>query len=255
MTRCRQSRRTFVKILGSGAMALAGCRRGPTETVLGCARLSARPGDPAGSIEAGLSPLDLGSGRDGFLFVPAAYDPTVAAPLMLSLHGASGSARDMIDFRRPDAEAEGCLLLAVDSREWTWDAIRDAYGPDVRFIDDALDFTFTRCRVDPDHMVVEGFSDGASYALGIGLGNGDLFTRVVAFSPGFIPAFDGDPVGKPPVFIAHGTQDTVLPIDQTSRQIVPSLRNAGYDVEYVEHDGGHVVPADVAAAALAWSLG
>ncbi len=57
---------------------------------------------------------------------------------------------------------------------------------------------------------MEGFSDGASYALSIGLTNGDLFTHVVAFSPGF-----ASPVtytGKPPVFVSHGTHDEVLPI-------------------------------------------
>jgi phospholipase/carboxylesterase len=59
-------------------------------------------------------------------------------------------------------------------------------------------------------LAVEGFSDGASYALSIGLTNGDLFTHVVAFSPGF-----ASPVaytGKPPVFVSHGTHDEVLPI-------------------------------------------
>ena len=124
----------------------------------------------------------------------------------------------------------------------------------MAFIDDALALALTRCRVDPRHVIVEGFSDGASYALGLGLANGDLLRRVVALSPGFIPAFEGDPVGMPPIFIAHGTADAVLPIDRTSRPLVSALRNAGYDVEYVEHDGGHAVPADVAAAALAWGL-
>jgi len=31
-----------------------------------------------------------------------------------------------------------------------------------------------------------GFSDGASYALSVGITNGDLFTHVIAFSPGFV---------------------------------------------------------------------
>jgi predicted esterase len=78
---------------------------------------------------------------------------------------------------------------------------------------------------------------------------------VVALSPGFIPTFDGDPVGKPPIFVAHGVNDQVLPIDQTSRHWVKVLRDAGYSVEFVEHDGGHAVPASVAQEALEWSLG
>jgi phospholipase/carboxylesterase len=210
--------------------------------------------EPLEPLEAGLWPLGLGGGRDGALLVPASNQPDVAAPLMLLLHGAGRSADEMLDFRTADAEREGILLLAPDSRASTWDAIRGPYGPDVAFIDDALVFAFTRCRVDPGHVIVEGFSDGASYALGIGTANGDLFTRIVALSPGFVPGFDGDPVGNPPIFVAHGTQDQVLPIDQSSRLLVPALRQQGYTVEYVEHGGGHAVPADVAAQALAWAL-
>jgi phospholipase/carboxylesterase len=249
------TRRRFVQALGGGLVALAGCGTSPTEQPAGSARLSARPGVPAGTIAPGLWPIGLAGERDGALLVPASYQAEVAAPLMLLLHGAGGSADDMLDFRSADAEREGILLLAVDSRADTWDAIRGAFGPDVAFIDQALAHVFARCRVDPGRVIVEGFSDGASYALGLGIANGDLFTHVVALSPGFVPAFDGDPVGNPPIFVAHGTQDRVLPIDQTSRRLVPMLRGEGYTVEYVEHDGGHVVPASVAAQALEWSLG
>lgn len=250
----RQSRRTFVQVLGSSFVSLAGCSRGPTEQPSGSARLSARPAEPTTSLAPGVWPLGLDTGRDGALLVPASYQADVAAPLMLLLHGAGGSATDMLDFRSADAEREGILLLAVDSRTSSWDAIHSAYGIDVAFIDRALAFTFARCRVDPDHIIVEGFSDGASYGLGLGIANGDVFTRVVALSPGFIPRFDGDPVGNPPIFVAHGKQDPILPIDETSRYWVEVLRNEGYKVTFVEHDGGHVVPAAVAAQALAWSL-
>lgn len=254
MTTRSCSRRTFVELLGSGLVTLAGCGIGPSEPATGSARLTARPAVPTGAIASGLWPLELGNGRDGALLVPASYAADVPAPLMLLLHGAGGSAEHMLDFRSADAEREGILLLAVDSRATTWDAIRDTYGPDVAFLDQALAWTFARCRVDPTHVIVEGFSDGASYGLGIGIANGDLFTRVVAFSPGFVPAFAGDPVGNPPIFVAHGTRDLVLPIDQTSRYWVDVLRNEGYTVEYVEHDGGHEIPAAIAAQALAWSL-
>ena len=58
---------------------------------------------------------------------------------------------------------------------------------------------------------------GASYALSVGLTNGDLFSDILAFSPGFMaPAVRH---GAPNIFISHGTQDTVLPIDRCSRRI------------------------------------
>lgn len=56
------------------------------------------------------------------------------------------------------------------------------YGPDVEIMDRALAEVFGNCTVDSTHVAVEGFSDGASFALSVGLTNGDLFTHVIAFS-------------------------------------------------------------------------
>ena len=80
------------------------------------------------------------------------------------------------------------LLVSPDSRDSTWDVVRAGFGPDVEFLDRALDLVFARYAVDPARIVAEGFSDGASYALSLGLLNGDLFSDVIAFSPGFVLA-------------------------------------------------------------------
>ena len=104
------------------------------------------------------------------------------------------------------------------------------YGPDVEFIDRALDWAFDRLTLDTRKLAITGFSDGASYALSLGITNGDLFTRVIAFSPGFMaPATRR---GKPQAFVSHGTRDRVLPIGSCSRRIVPQLDHAGYRVRY-----------------------
>ena len=58
--------------------------------------------------------------------------------------------------------------------------------------------------------------------------------------------------GKPRLFISHGTQDEVLPIDRCSRKLVPQLKRAGYDVLYREFDGPHTIPPEIASNALTW---
>jgi phospholipase/carboxylesterase len=131
--------------------------------------------------------------------------------------------------------------------------IRGEFGPDVAFIDRALALAFDRCRIDPAHIAIGGFSDGASYALSVGLRNGDLFTHIIAFSPGFV--VPGARHGKPPIFVSHGDDDAVLPIDRTSRALVPRLQRDGYQVEYAEFDGPHTVPADIQDRALRWFVG
>ena len=120
----------------------------------------------------------------------------------------------------------------------------------MAFLDAALDQVFSRFAVDATRVSIEGFSDGASYALSLGLANGELFSKVVAFSSGFLAP--GRLQGRPEVFVSHGVHDRVLPIDRCSRRIVPELEVAGYSVDYREFDGGHTVPKDIAAAAEAW---
>lgn len=215
-------------------------------------RLTARPGTPGGApLAAGLHALGLGHGRDSVLFVPPGLRADRPAPLVVSLHGAGsrGSSAASAGLLAA-AEASGTLVLAPDSRGPTWDVLMGGFGPDVDFIDAALDRVFDEVAVDPRHLVVSGFSDGASYALSLGLGNGDLFSHIVAFSPGFM-APDARQ-GTPPVFVAHGTRDAVLDIDSCSRALVPILEGVGYPVEYVEFDGGHEIPPDVLRRALEW---
>jgi phospholipase/carboxylesterase len=143
------------------------------------------------------------------------------------------------------------LLLAPASREHTWDLlVGRRYGPDLTLIDRALEQTFSRYAVAPERVAVGGFSDGASYALSLGITNGDLFTQVMAFSPGFMaPAGQ---IGSPRIFVSHGTRDGVLPIDRCSRKIVPQLEHADYDVLYREFDGGHTISPEIALEAVGW---
>ena len=168
------------------------------------------------------------------------------------LHGAGGSARRGLPRLQRLADERGLLLLAVDSRAATWDAIIGGFGLDPAFIDAALARVFARYAVDPARIAAEGFSDGASYALGLGLTNGDLFTHAIGFSPGSVPLVERN--GSPVVFISHGTADEILPIDLCSRRIVPELKRRKYAVTYVEFDGPHMVPSEIAEQGVDWFL-
>jgi predicted esterase len=248
------SRRDALKRTTLGAIALAtGACLGGTDpdAGTGTGRLAARPKEPTGPTAPGLYPLGLESGRDGLLYVPSSYSADTPAPFALVLHGAGRDSSELVTPMRPLVDATGMVLMAPDARGGTWDAIGGSFAWDVAFIDRALTSAFSRVRVDSTRIRIIGFSDGGTYSLSLGLINGDLFSRIVAFSPGFVVS--REMTGKPKVFITHGTSDTVLPIDQTSRVIVPALRNAGYDVEYHEFDGGHAVPSDLLPEAVAWA--
>jgi phospholipase/carboxylesterase len=216
-------------------------------------RLQARPSAKATEVAApvGLRSLGLTATRDGYLYIPATYRPKGSAPLTLLLHGAGEDARDGLALLRAQADAAGLILLAPTSREYTWDLLAGRrYGPDLVGIDRALEDTFSNYRVDPKRVAVGGYSDGASYALSLGIANGDLFTHVLAFSPGFLAPPGQE--GSPRIFVSHGTRDGWLPIDRCSRRVVPQLELAGYEVRYREFEGGHVVPPEIAREAVNW---
>ena len=63
-----------------------------------------------------------------------------AAPLVLVLHGAGGTAEGGLVLLQSLADEAGLLLLAPASRQRTWDVIMRGYGPDVELIalEDAL---------------------------------------------------------------------------------------------------------------------
>ncbi len=206
------------------------------------ARPTARPdggpgGGTGGGTATGLHRLTLGRRKESLLLVPPSYRGTRAAPLLLALHGAGSDGSRAIDPLRGYAQAYGAVLLAPTSLGSSWDLMRGGFGPDVRFIDEALSYVFDHYAIDSERVAVQGFSDGATYALSLGLSNGDLFPAVVALSPGYVAAEPTE--ARPRILVAHGVNDDVLPFGSTSGRIVPMLRDTGYDVTFIRHAEGH----------------
>ena len=215
---------------------------------------SALSGLQAGSrLGPGQHALGLDHERDGLLYVPRGYRNDLAAPLLVLFHGA-GSTAQSVTYAFPMADEHGVIILAPDSRDQrSWDLIVGTYGPDAEFLSAALSSTRRRVNVDRQRLAVGGHSDGASYALSFGIGAGDVFTSILAFSPGVMTPRDVR--GKPRIFISHGREDAVMPIDDTSRRFVPRLKALGYDVTYREYDGRHAVPPEVVAEGFDWAYG
>jgi phospholipase/carboxylesterase len=213
-------------------------------------RLSARPAVRGDSAIRGERYIVSASG-EGYTYVPPTYRPDVAMPLCVMLHGAGGNAQRFIRRFESLADSAGIILVAPQSHLATWDLMHGTFGYDVIQIDAMLRDIYRRFRIDTARTCIAGFSDGASYALSLGRVNGDLFTHVIAFSPGFIVTA-ARAHGKPSVFVSHGSTDNILPIDRTGRRVVATLTKASYKVEFREFTGPHTVPPDIAVAAFAW---
>lgn len=251
-------RRTFLGAAGVGLVATAGiaiddARHADAFASSNApgARLRARPRDPTRAprtLAAGVTRQTIGE-TEVVAYLPPSARERARVPLMVFLHGANRTVDAFVERFRPFADAHGVMLLLPFAVVGTWDAIRYYFGPDVAAIDEAMRWTFAGVPVDPARLMLSGFSDGATYTLALGRANGDLFTRLVAFSPGFlIPV---QPVRRPPILISHGRNDQVLPFENARDQIVPQLVKGGYDVDFRPFDGPHTVPLDLAEAEIA----
>jgi predicted esterase len=223
----------------------------PTDTTQSApGRLTARPGRGGGNCAPGEHSLALGNGRTAVMRVTAGGGPRGKA-LLLALHGAGSGLRGGLYAFRGGWSFPGVVMVAPAAEGSTWTLLRGR-DEDLPFVDRALRRAFARCRIDPRRVGVGGFSDGATYALTLGVVNGDLFRGIVALSPGGV--LGENAVGKPRVFIAHGTLDNVLPISRTSDRIVKSLRSLGYRVTYRKFRGGHKVVPAISRESVRWFL-
>jgi phospholipase/carboxylesterase len=250
MTERGLTRRRFGAVAGGAvaSIALGGCQlRLPAAGLDG--RLQARPVPGVKTTARGTAALGLGAERDAILQMPTKAS-TGPVPLLVLLHGAGGAGDRILRRLGPTADAAGIAVLAPDSRGSTWDAIRADFYEDVAFLNRALEKVFQTVAVDPARLAVGGFSDGATYGASLGVINGDLFTRVVAFSPGFV--IPGTSYGKPRFFVSHGTNDPILPINRCGRVVVQMLRARGYDVTFREFNGQHEIPEAIATEGMGW---
>lgn len=198
-----------------------------------------------------------------YAYLPKGMDRT-KRPLLVALHGAGGEPADVLAAWRAHADAQRFVLLIPRSIKGTWDMVEDLksrlgaemnvqprFGKDLQAIDDALADLFARVAVDPKHIGLIGFSDGASYALSVGTANPILFETVILLSPGH--AFPVKFAKAQRIFVSHGEKDQVLPFSN-ARAIVARLRARGMSVQFEPFAGRHEVPAPIRDKAVTFFL-
>jgi phospholipase/carboxylesterase len=185
---------------------------------------------PAAGEPGGALVLLHGRGADEHDLFPLldALDPerrlhgyTPRAPLALPPGGAHWYVVPRVGYPDPETFAEGYGALT----EW-FDALPFAAGD----------------------VVLGGFSQGAVLSYALGLGMGRPRTRALIALSGFIPAVEGwEPDLEPPfppIAIAHGTYDPVIPVE-FGRAARDRLEAAGAEVLYRESPIEHSIDPQV----------
>ena len=220
----------------------------PVIMLTAAAAASAHDAVPYGQSRLGLSD-DL---RDGTLYIPKSYKPGTPMPLLVMLHGFSGwgdNQRSLFAL----AEELNFIVVLPESRDITWGKEAPGFDQDERYIGAAYRHVGGLVNIDFDHVALGGQSDGAGYALTMGLAYGNTFNHLIVLAGGGLI----EPIrrqGKPKIFIAHGVKDSTMPIEVSGRKNVRQLKAEGYDVTYHEHDGGHGTPREIVRESIEWFL-
>jgi poly(3-hydroxybutyrate) depolymerase len=212
---------------------------------------------------------DSGELRQVLLYVPTSYDPAQPVPLIVVLHGASGSAatapaaaESMRTLWTVLAEREGAIVLApiAGGSQGGWVPARD--HPALAC---AMAEVSRRYALDLDRRYLWGFSAGAHFAHALALGNAGRFAAY-AINAGALYALACAPSGdaacetslpqslrRVPVSLRVGTLDSLRGYVQGD---FGRLQVAGWEtpqaIAYTEFGGGHTVSVADVEAAWAW---
>jgi predicted esterase len=246
-------RREFLKFSAVVGIAAACEPLDAPDLSLTNAAVTPRPSPFSGTAPRGFHRFGIWEKDDAYVYVPPTYSDTTPAPFLVLLHGAGGRASNFEASLPGLVDDKGIVVLAFNSTVTTWDRFAlGGFGPDVERMNLALDYAFQLVNVDANRVGLAGFSDGASYTLALGLSNGDLFKKLIAFSCGAGLEYVAVPRGNPSIFVSHGTTDPVIPISVSRDGVVLDLVANGYSVTFREFVGGHAIPADVANEAFTW---
>lgn len=157
--------------------------------------------------------------RSYLITVPQGYDPAEPVPLVLVLHGQSGSGERTRGYSGFDALADefGFAVVYPDGVDGSWNDGRpgadDTLPDDLAFFSALIDRVGRLIAVDRDRVYAAGISAGGmmAYRLACALPETVAAAAVIAAT---MPAYLTDDCdGSPPIplLVIHGTDDPILP--------------------------------------------
>ena len=198
----------------------------------------------------GFVQLESGPGS-AILLTPDEIDPERRYPLFTVLHGAGRQDEMLAKAYRNEPEKRQAFFLIPRSVAPTWDLIASEGREDLDFLEYAYDLIYRRFPIDPLQQVLVGYSDGASYAMSVGLCNSTSFAALIGWAAGFIvldpPTAEqfevGIPEPKPRIYLEYGTHDELFDFDTVAIPNRDRLMGAGFDVTFSVDEGGRHWPS------------
>ena len=193
--------------------------------------------------------------RGGFdLYVPESYDGREAWPLVVALHGGSGSGADFLWTWLREARCRRFLLLSPTSRDSTWSL--NAPEIDGQVLRRIVEWVGSKWRVDAEHILLTGLSDGATMTLLVGLVADSPFTHLAPISgvlhPMNFAIGNLDRARAKPIYLVHGALDWLFPVS-LAQEAARVLKDADAALVYREiEDLSHTYPREENVRIIEW---
>ena len=187
------------------------------------------------------------------LFVPPAYDPEVAFPLVVCLHGAGFTGDSYLE-RWATRLGESHILACPTSMAGTWWT-----RPSEELVLATIKNVRAQYRIDPDRIYLTGMSNGGIGAWIIGMHHAPRFAAVAPMASGIdqvlFPFLEN--LRHTSLYVIHGAKDRIMPV-WLSRNATNELARLGIAFTYREHEwthphaGGHFFPRQELPALVEW---
>lgn len=155
------------------------------------------------------------------LYVPPAYDPDEAMPLVVALHGRpdTGIGFSVITQLHLTAARENFMVLYPDGIDRGWNYVRgfpnypDTGMDDVKFLENLVTDLSQDINIDMNRVYVTGFSNGGFMTQRVACEGYDFFAAFAVLGATLNPAFDRicDEAHDVPIMFMHGTDDVSIP--------------------------------------------
>ncbi len=212
-----------------------------------------------------------GESLDYIALEPDDYRPELPYPLVVMLHGYGSNMDDLAGlcpvvhstgYRYVCPNAPISMQLGYGVTGHAWFSLDEG---DARAVEEArtsenriatlVEEVTAQYEVEPERVVLGGFSQGGMLTLQVGLTRPEVFRGLAVLSGKFpqpeelIPRLQAQ--REQSIFVSHGTADHMIAVEE-GRQAVGLLKQAGYRPEYHEYEMGHQITADVVADLSNW---
>ena len=187
------------------------------------------------------------------LFVPPAYDPQVALPLVVCLHGAGFTGDSYLE-RWATRLGEWSILACPTTMAGTWWT-----RPSEELVLATIKTVRAQYRIDPNRIYLTGMSNGGIGAWIIGMHHAPRFAAVAPMASGIddvlFPFLEN--LRHTSLYVIHGAKDQIMPV-WLSRNVTNELARIGIAYTYREHEwthphaGGHFFPRQELPALVEW---